>query len=53
LFVLRTWGEVRLEVRRATGDGDPVDTIAFTTGTGAIAVNELRDAFHGRCEISP
>jgi hypothetical protein len=48
-------GEVRLEVRSATGDGDPVDTIVFTTGTyeGAIAVNELRDAVHGLCEISP
>jgi hypothetical protein len=38
--------EVRLEVRRASG-GDPVDTVVFTVGTyeGAIAANELREAF--------
>jgi hypothetical protein len=43
-------GEVRLDVRGASDGGgleEPVDTIAFATGTyrEAIAANELREAF--------
>src|SRR6266566_8337459 len=47
----RELGEVRLEVRSATGGAhgvdDPVDTIVFTIGAyqEAIAANELREAF--------